>query len=461
MLEQTQQDISKWAGMYYTHAEFWGNHFYPLLIESNGDLYLHETKLSYAFDSTTDTLSFSGQPVRGAKPTVRVKFSKGGDGKNRFSGVMYPQPGDGPGSFTGIQMLKTQTWGTPTGQIDLPLIGKIYIGDHTWVTMNDNNCWSVLGGGPQYYCNNRWKKIGNTQVYFPPEGRLINSIGEGNAQMTSCMGGTPSNFLGIPTYAGIVYGLHGVCHQMANRIMLGAGKLTVDGAEGYALSWVNYGAYGVRVPPPIFAILAPIVGPVGLVALLGYMAGINIAFGVQCANCGAPYPGPLMARDEEGAEDYERRLVSEVMKLHSSKRSDASPKNVLDMSAEDLMAIFEESHHLYMDELALYLDYKVGNSISAHKISNILEVYDEQGGLTEDIVREGVNNFPKSREALKEMAASVSFDLVLAAAKMNQSIIQTQQEVANLLTQIEYTKIFDYNPDMKVGLIDPNIMTSV
>jgi len=48
--------------------------------------------------------------------------------------------------------------------------------------------------------------------------------------------------------AGIVYGLTGVCHQIANRILSPA-KILVSSAQGYALSSAFYGDYGLFYHP--------------------------------------------------------------------------------------------------------------------------------------------------------------------------------------------------------------------
>lgn len=46
--------------------------------------------------------------------------------------------------------------------------------------------------------------------------------------------------------AGIIYGITGVCHQAANRILKGAGSLKlVRDAKGYWASHFMYGAYGI------------------------------------------------------------------------------------------------------------------------------------------------------------------------------------------------------------------------
>lgn len=46
--------------------------------------------------------------------------------------------------------------------------------------------------------------------------------------------------------AGIIYGITGVCHQAANRILRGAGSSkTVKDAKGYWASYFLYGTYGI------------------------------------------------------------------------------------------------------------------------------------------------------------------------------------------------------------------------
>lgn len=60
--------------------------------------------------------------------------------------------------------------------------------------------------------------------------------GHGNVDQGACLA-TPTGT------AGITYGIHGVCHQMANRIMWPA-RLTVSKARGARGSMMVWGAYG-------------------------------------------------------------------------------------------------------------------------------------------------------------------------------------------------------------------------
>ncbi|MGH6895706.1 MAG: hypothetical protein ACREJ5_04060 [Geminicoccaceae bacterium] len=95
--------------------------------------------------------------------------------------------------------------------------------DHTYVTSSHGHVWDCLGGSNG--------------------GRLLDS-GSGDAAIADCVshprrGGIP------PVYAGLAYGVRGVCHQMANRIARTAG---VDVAGAYLYnSWSLrvYGVYGL------------------------------------------------------------------------------------------------------------------------------------------------------------------------------------------------------------------------
>jgi len=67
-------------------------------------------------------------------------------------------------------------------------------------------------------------------------------------------------FLALGDCCGLVYGVQGVCHTMANRILLAGGKRTVNfelkSASG-VLSWFLYGYYGRMAVTPYVSIPAP------------------------------------------------------------------------------------------------------------------------------------------------------------------------------------------------------------
>jgi hypothetical protein len=58
-------------------------------------------------------------------------------------------------------------------------------------------------------------------------------------------------------YAGVIYGITGVCHQMANRILHPANQTTVTHARGYNVSVLLYNTYGRRAWPELIACYPP------------------------------------------------------------------------------------------------------------------------------------------------------------------------------------------------------------
>lgn len=450
-------------------------------MESNGDVYLVKntisydshpsTKLVYNYDSITAILSFDWQKIYDSTSKGQIQFFKSADGKNGFSGTISMSKESAPVTFSGIQMLKTQVWALHIDPIDLPIIGSTVIGDHTWITMNDKKCWRILGGADpgstNYYCSDKnWKTVGKTSVYFPPiptdsrpPARLLDSTSEGDFSKLNCMGGSESDFLGIQgwfKYAGIVYGLHGVCHQMANRLLLSAGKLTVTNADGYMLSASQYGIYGTRVPPEVLLIVLPFA--------IGYTVGINIDFSVQCSNCGVSYPGPIRREAEEAGMSRSEKLAYEVLNLHQERKIILPRDAIFTASPEELKAFLLENHEIHMKELKLLFEFKAGGLISSDRMNNLLAIYDEMLRPSEDLLNKFANNMPKSAEEMQTMqkrASEVPIDPLLITNEINKAVNSQQKRVANFLTQSEYITLFGHSPDENIGLLDPKIIMPI
>jgi hypothetical protein len=64
------------------------------------------------------------------------------------------------------------------------------------------------------------------------------SSGTGSSIIADCLSQPNSE-------AGLRYGVTGVCHQTANRILHPAGQITVASCRGYGLSTFTYGVYGL------------------------------------------------------------------------------------------------------------------------------------------------------------------------------------------------------------------------
>lgn len=131
---------------------------------------------------------------------------------------------------------KLYVWANP--------LNVISVLDHTWVTTYDliTTCPPDISSGDYWYC---WGICHETGQYNP-EARLLNSR-DGEVTLATCIS-TPND---EDDHAGIagIYGLHGVCHQVANRVLFSTANeheepLLVDGAHGFWLSYLLYGDYG-------------------------------------------------------------------------------------------------------------------------------------------------------------------------------------------------------------------------
>lgn len=89
------------------------------------------------------------------------------------------------------------------------------LADHTYATSDQGDAWGCWG-----------RSSGGTAI----------SQGQGNVNEARCIAWPNST-------AGLIYGVTGVCHQTANRILYPA-SITVSAAKGYWLSSSVYGAYG-------------------------------------------------------------------------------------------------------------------------------------------------------------------------------------------------------------------------
>ncbi|MDQ0456654.1 hypothetical protein [Rhizobium paknamense] len=129
--------------------------------------------------------------------------------------------------------------------------------DHTWITTYDNRSQtlptidSVIAAGQNYwYCWGDFHATGSTDDH--PTGLLATA--DGDLAIAQCL--VKVNELGSltntpPNGTIQVYGVNGVCHQIANQVLYATktadkAPLTVKGAGGYAASTFIYGTYGTR-----------------------------------------------------------------------------------------------------------------------------------------------------------------------------------------------------------------------
>jgi len=128
--------------------------------------------------------------------------------------------------------------------------------DHTWVTCYDNRTQvyqtdaEVIAAGQYYwYCWGDFHPSGGTPVN--PTGFLGSH--NGDLTLAQCLVAANADSRTIPAARGtiFVYGVDGVCHQLANQVLYATGTgalqpLTVRLARGYMASTFIYGTYGLQ-----------------------------------------------------------------------------------------------------------------------------------------------------------------------------------------------------------------------
>ena len=128
--------------------------------------------------------------------------------------------------------------------------------DHTWVTTYDNrvNAYptdaQVASAGQFYwYCWGSFHPKGGTPAI--PDGFLGSQSGD--LALAQCLVQANADSRTAPAARGtiFVYGVDGVCHQLANQVLYATGvggtaPLTVRLARGYMASTFIYGTYGLQ-----------------------------------------------------------------------------------------------------------------------------------------------------------------------------------------------------------------------
>ncbi len=128
--------------------------------------------------------------------------------------------------------------------------------DHTWVTNYDVRKFNyptiadVIAAKRFYwFCWGSYHPVGGTPVN--PTGKLGSQ--KGNPTFATCLVMQNADSRTVPAARGtiFVYGVDGVCHQLANQVLYSTGTggkapMTVHGARGYVASSFVYGTYGLQ-----------------------------------------------------------------------------------------------------------------------------------------------------------------------------------------------------------------------
>ncbi len=143
---------------------------------------------------------------------------------------------------------KLYAWAVPAFTSGAPV-------DHTWVTSYDsgqtlyqNDAQVAAAGQDYWYCWGAFHPAGGTPSN--PNGYLGEQSGD--VTLARCLVKSNADSRVNPAARGtiFVYGVDGVCHQLANQVLFSTGStslaLTVRNARGYAASVFVYGEYGLQ-----------------------------------------------------------------------------------------------------------------------------------------------------------------------------------------------------------------------
>ena len=283
------------------------------------------------------------------------------------------------------------------------------LADHTYVSchiMEDTKAWGCWGG----------KAGGNM---------LRNGVG---STLRADVIAEPDERAGVTCY-----GINGVCHQAANRILLPA-LMTVTGARGYRVSEALFGVYGR--PRGLFGI-----GHLGLC-----VAPFNQANGVFGEHS-ACLESRAKTRQEEGihkdnsqknepAPD-EQRYLKEVLNRYEMAIETFDKKKKLPGVEND-----EEFIEFQLSLFQLMLDYYLSRESTKSNHKELINVRRQTELDRLEVERSFLNN---------KLGVSDFVELI------NSETIKFQKNISNVINKEQYYSLFDlYNDDLVV-LVDPEI----
>jgi len=267
--------------------------------------------------------------------------------------------------------------------------------DHTYVTSSDGYVWPCWG-----------RSSG---------GRMISS-GNGSSAQANCLSQTDS-------HAGIIYGVTGVCHQTANRI-LWPSRTTVSSSSGYWVSTLLYGVYGTM----------------GVPQLLEWEARKERCSSVSGdRQIAAALPASIRAATEKAVAPQpaaEREFLDKIDTLYAPYVKTMTIAKLTEMKPVDFLA----------KELDLIADYKLGADKNPEQISSLQHI---------------------QSDALKEKA-----NLAMAlnnrtingeeyASKVNDLFGTMLNQFSKTIDRETYVKLLDIKPGVTFSIVDPKIMAKM
>lgn len=313
-------------------------------------------------------------------------------------------------------------------EINLGLLGTISIDsglDHTYVKSNNPyHVWPCWGGSS--------------------DGKPICS-GDGNFSLANFIAYQIPPQLGDGT-AGIIYGVTGVCHQTANRILYPAG-VTVKDARGYKLSHFAYGTYGLDSSRFFELIQNPCVFKI---------SGISSETVDSVNNVLLSSPAKMdMQAQSNSIEESERAYIQEIVALYTEQMQTSPGLNAKIMSEENSplqergLESFssritgEERYSLLGKELKLMMRLQLGGNPDPQ--------------ITEPVLKQQ-SDFLKEKGKMDSEFYSASLNIEEYVKEVNDLFGNVLTSLSDILRKDESEKLFDLS-SIKEGfvLIDPDM----
>jgi hypothetical protein len=283
----------------------------------------------------------------------------------------------------------------------------------------------------------------HTYVKSEPEGYTWPCWGGSDGGNELCKGygdAWVANLLSFPWgTAQLIYGITGVCHQTANRILFDTG-LTVAGARGFWLSSILYGYYGVDFWRWYLNWLLPLSQALSKGAMYNAMDEPKedvIKLGMQkkidVVKLGGGLPKKLEAHDTKNEEERKRDYLNKVINHHKDvgKRDD----NRQDVNyIEDVLG----------GEIELTMAYRLGKPLPSRDMKKVRKHYRD----FLDVKKEMEDKFNKKELTPEKYADEIN--------KISGKVSRNWNDV---LGREKYNRISgEESPKAAFGIVDPALM---
>ncbi len=271
------------------------------------------------------------------------------------------------------------------------------------------DCWWGVGCGKKHCC------MSSPSQDAP--GLECSVVPTGTDLRTGC-GYTA--FTGLPEEEGVVYGINGICHQIANRLLYRSNRI-VSHAEGYWFSVSLFGTYGTRVVPTAW------------LASTGVASAVAMSVGIDWQSRMKHWK-PL---DEETPVPGSGGLSREALYLQRVRalQSGAEITRPGGVAASNLM--------LHARELDLLIDYRLGADTDPMVLRGLRALYRDY--FTQRFVR-------------PEPGPTDDFDLDGVAQAMNAGLNRFAREIGSLLGDDLFIRLFGFAPDREILLVNPLVL---